>query len=292
MAWAVNSDEFIREVDEAVRQDRWLQLAKEYGVYLIAGALAIVLGTAAGVGWRTWQHNQRLDEARRYAAAEELLRQDKPDEAGKAFLALAKDADSGYGIIARLRAAEAQAKAGEAKGARAGAERPCQGCAGGAGIPAARRSSGGPAGFRHRRSGDADRPAGGPDRARQLPGATARSSSRRWPQLRAGQTDAARRTLGDLLQDAGTPPDLSRRAAELLASLGGPLEAAPKAAAKDATAADAPAQDKPTEEPAQAVTDGARRPCFWRSCCSRPARAAIPGSAARTSRRCRASGSR
>ncbi len=72
-------------------------------------------------------------------------------------------------------------------------------------------------------------------------------------QLRAGQTDAARRTLGDLLQDPGTPPDLSRRAGELLASLGGPVEAAPKAAAKDATQESAPDQaDAPAKENAPA----------------------------------------
>jgi hypothetical protein len=242
MRGSINSDEFIREVDEAVRQDRWLQLAKEYGVYLIAGALAVVLGTAAGVGWRTWQHNQRLEEARRYAAAEQLLRSDKPQEAGQAFLALAKDADSGYGIIARLRAAEAQAKAGEAKGAE---------------QTLSSLSKDGQAAPEYRQLGDllaVQRDFDSADPATltsRLAGLTEAGSPWRYSalelqalaQLRAGQTDAARRTLADLAQDAGTPPDMSRRAAELLASLGGPLEAAPKTAAKDATTEDAPAQD-------------------------------------------------
>ena len=76
-----NSDEFIREVDEAVRQDRWLQLWQHYGTYLARRRARDRLGTGAGVGWRTWQDEQRLDEARRYAAAEELLRQDHPAEA-------------------------------------------------------------------------------------------------------------------------------------------------------------------------------------------------------------------
>jgi len=242
MRGSVNSDEFIREVDEAVRQDRWLQLAREYGVYLIAGALAIVLGTAAGVGWRTWEHNQRLEEARRYTAAEELLRQGKPAEAAKAFLALAQDADGGYAIIARLRAAEAQAKAGEAKGAE---------------QALSTLSSSDQAAPEYRELGqllavqrdfDSADPATLTSRLAGLtaPGAPWRYSAlelQALAQLRAGQTDAARHTLGDLVQDPGTPPDLSRRSAELLASLGGPLEAAPKSAADKGTVEDASAPD-------------------------------------------------
>jgi hypothetical protein len=48
---SVNTDEFIREVDEAVRQEQWLKLWKQYGNYAAAAALALVIGSAA-VGWR------------------------------------------------------------------------------------------------------------------------------------------------------------------------------------------------------------------------------------------------
>jgi len=43
-------------------------------------------------------------------------------------------------------------------------------------------------------------------------------------QIQSGDTAEARRTLSELLADPGTPPNLGRRAAELLAFLGGPLE--------------------------------------------------------------------
>ena len=36
------ADEFIREVDEAVRQDRWLKLWKQYGIYVAGVALAVI----------------------------------------------------------------------------------------------------------------------------------------------------------------------------------------------------------------------------------------------------------
>jgi hypothetical protein len=220
---AVNSDEFIREVDEAVRQDRWLQLGKEYGVYLIAGALAIVLGTGAGVGWRTYQHNQRLEEARRYAAAEQLLRDNHPAEAGAAFQALAKDADRGYGIVARLRAAEAEAKAGD----KEATQQTLNSLAEDAQAAPAFRQLGDL--LEVQRDVDAADPA---ELSRRLASLTGPAGPWRHSalelealtQLRAGQTDAARRTLQDLLDDPGTPPDLGRRAGELLASLGGPLK--------------------------------------------------------------------
>ncbi|MDX1541353.1 MAG: hypothetical protein R3349_08100, partial [Geminicoccaceae bacterium] len=72
----MKGDEFIREVDEAVRQDRWMTLWKTYGTYVVGGVVAVVLGTTAGVGWREWQERSRLAEAERYAAASRLLEQD------------------------------------------------------------------------------------------------------------------------------------------------------------------------------------------------------------------------
>ena len=50
---SVNSDEFIREVDDAVRQEQWLKLWKQYGSYITAAALALVVGSAAAAGWRS-----------------------------------------------------------------------------------------------------------------------------------------------------------------------------------------------------------------------------------------------
>ncbi|HSA82139.1 MAG TPA: tetratricopeptide repeat protein [Geminicoccaceae bacterium] len=229
------SDEFIREVDEAVRQDRWLELWRHYGTYIIGGALAIVIGTGAGVAWRNYQESQREEEARRYAAAEELLRRDRPSEAAAAFLALAEDAGGGYDVLARLRAAEAQLEAGEADAAAASL---------------ARLAEDGAAPQVYRQLGDLlalQQSFDGADAA-ALSGRLAGLSEANAPwrysalelealaQLRAGAPEAARRTLETLLADPLTPGDLSRRAAELLASLGGPLESA-----EDATAAeDAP----------------------------------------------------
>jgi hypothetical protein len=228
---AGNSDEFIREVDEAVRQDRWMRLWKHYGVYAVGAALAIVVGTGAGVAWRSWQESQRQDEARRYAAAEALLREDQAGEAAAAFRALAEDADGGYGVVARLRAAEAEAEAGQGDAAvdtldgltESGGARPV-----------------------YRQLGDllmlqrAFDQADASDLEARIAALTGVDAPWRHSalelealaQLRAGDVDGARRTLDTLLADPRTPANLSRRAAELLASIGGP-----KAAEQDTSGA-------------------------------------------------------
>ncbi len=220
-----NSDEFIREVDEAVRQDRWLRLWKQYGTYIAGGAIAIVIGTGAGVAWRNYQASERLEDARRYAAAEELLRQDRPAEAAAAFLELAEEAGGGYDVVARLRAAEAQIEAGEDAAAAASLDR---------------LSESDDAAPVYRELGDllalqqAFEGTDGSALSGRLADLTEANAPWRYSalelqalaQLRAGETEAARRTLETLLADPLTPANLSRRAAELTASLGGPLETA------------------------------------------------------------------
>lgn len=218
------SDEFIREVDEAVRQDRWLKLWQKYGTYVIGAALAVVVGTAAGTGWRAWQDSQRQAEAERYVAATDLLRQNRPAEAAEAFAALARESDSGYAVLARLQAARALGEAGDAA-AKVGM--------------LDQLAEDDRAATLYRDLGEllaaqeqfADTSAD--NLASQLAKLTAADNPWRYSalelsalaQLRAGDTEAARATLTNLVDDPRTPPDLGRRAAELLAALGGPSDA-------------------------------------------------------------------
>jgi hypothetical protein len=253
---SVNSDEFIREVDEAVRQDQWLKLWKQYGSYIAAAALAVVIGTAGGVGWRAWQAGERLEEARRYAAAQQLLREDKPAEAALAFSALAADAGGGYRVLARLRAAEAQAAAGDPAAAAATLE---QLAANDDAEPVYR--SLGELLAAQRAFADAQPTAvlaeleplvgiDGPWRYSAL-------ELRALAQMQSGDTAGARQTLDDLLADPLTPPQLGRRAAELLAFLGGPPAAEQPAAqgAEEPTAQTAEPAAIPAEEGAVAEGD-------------------------------------
>jgi hypothetical protein len=105
--------DIFREVDEEVRRDKLAALWKKYGNYVIGAAAALVLGTAASVGWREYRESVRLEEAARYLEAQRLLQQDGGDAGIVALSELADDASTGYGILARLQVAAAQARGGE-----------------------------------------------------------------------------------------------------------------------------------------------------------------------------------
>jgi hypothetical protein len=217
---SAGADEFIREVDEAVRQDQWLKLWQRYGNYVIGAALAVVIGSAAGAGWRTWQQNQRLEEARRYADAQQMLREAKPAEAASAFAALAEDSSSGYRVLARLRAAEAQAEAGDRAAAMAALDR----LAGDDDAAPVYRSLGELL-ARQQQLAQPEAPALSelePLTGSNDPWRYSALELRALAQMQSGDTAAARQTLDDLLAEPLAPPDLARRAAELLAFLGGP----------------------------------------------------------------------
>jgi hypothetical protein len=106
--------DIFREVDEEVRKDRLTALWKKYGYLVIAAAVAVVLGTAASVGWREYQASVRDEEAAAFAAAMDKL---NAPEGGNGALgdlaALAADGDTGYALLARLQEAGAQIKAGD-----------------------------------------------------------------------------------------------------------------------------------------------------------------------------------
>jgi hypothetical protein len=245
------ADEFVREVDEAVRQDRWMKLWKEYGAYIVSAALAIVLGTAAGVLWRNWQESERLAEAARFAEAQQLLHQDAPAQAAEAFTVIAENADGGYAVLAKLRAAEAQAEAGDAVARAAILERLADDQSA---TPLYRQlaellalqhdfASLEPASARSRAEPLAEEAAPWRYSALEL---------KALAEIEAGELEAARTTLQNLLGDPQTPPNLSRRAAELMASIGGPTggDAAAGMAGQDQTAVE-DAQPNGAEEAAR-----------------------------------------
>jgi len=216
------SDEFIREVDEAVRQDRWLKLWQHYGSYIIGAALALVIGTAAGIGWRTYQESQSQSDARRYAAATELLRQDRAAEAAEAFAALADDAGSGYAVLARLRAAQALGESGDEAAKTAALSDLAED---GDAATLYRQLSGLLTAQEDLENLDPETLVGRlqPMTDADQPWRYSARELEALAQIRADQTDAARRILGELLGDPGTPPNLAQRAAELLAAIGGPV---------------------------------------------------------------------
>jgi hypothetical protein len=202
----VKSDEFIREVDEDLRRDRFTALWRRWGAMILAGAVLIVAGTAAKVGWDHW--------------AEQALLAGSDGEAAAQFAALAADGKTGFATLARLKEAEAKLGAKDAAGALAALE----GIDGGdGGDPILRGLATLLAVEQQVASGD---PATLKQQLEPLaaPGAPWRNQARELLALvaiRAGALDEAKGILAELSQEVGVQPSQQRRAAELLQAIGG-----------------------------------------------------------------------
>ncbi len=96
------SDDLFREVDEEVRQEQYLKLWKQYGVYIAGVVLAVVVITVGIVVWRDLQQSEREADGEALLAAI-AASEERPDEALDRLADLAAEGTKGYRLLARLR---------------------------------------------------------------------------------------------------------------------------------------------------------------------------------------------
>jgi hypothetical protein len=102
----LKSDEFIREVEEDLRHDQLKKLWDEFGLFIIAAVLLIVLGTGGFVGFDAWQDSKAQALAEDYRSAVEAASGAGGSGGDLSKLeAFAASADPGFAAVARLRAA-------------------------------------------------------------------------------------------------------------------------------------------------------------------------------------------
>ncbi len=61
--------DIFREVDEALQREKAEKFWNEYGSTILMAAVLLVIGTAAGVAWRTWDHGRNETETARLITA-------------------------------------------------------------------------------------------------------------------------------------------------------------------------------------------------------------------------------
>ena len=105
------------EVDEDLRRDQYIRLWKAYGKYGVALLVAIVVGTASGVGFNEYSESRKHAVSDRYESAVELLRSGSEDEALMAFSRMATDLGGTYQVLAVLREAAIMSSSGNLEGA-------------------------------------------------------------------------------------------------------------------------------------------------------------------------------
>ena len=211
------SDDLFREVDEEVRQDQYLKLWKQYGVYIAGVVLAVVLITVGVVVWRDFQQGELEANGEKMLAALAAV-EERPDEALEQLAALGEEGTKGYRLLARLREAALLSERGDARSAVAIYDA----VAADTGQEKLYRDLAKLLSVSHGmsimdRSDVEDRlaPLVGDDNpwrysARELVATAAMAS---------GDTAAAREKFQALVDDANAPPGVRARAAELLAIL-------------------------------------------------------------------------
>lgn len=101
------------EVTEDLRRQQMLGLWRSYGKYLIAAAVAIVIGVG---GYQYWRYHARTVQERESAAFAEaiaLLEQGKTDDGLAVLAALQETAGGGYRLLAGLREAAERERRGD-----------------------------------------------------------------------------------------------------------------------------------------------------------------------------------
>ncbi|WJS99968.1 tetratricopeptide repeat protein [Novosphingobium humi] len=110
---AQQGDAFLREVDDALREDQMMSAVRRYGKPVGAG---LVLGLAALGGYLWWGHHQEQQSATRaeqLTIALDQIEASRTDLANKTLDGLAAGGDSGSAVVARL--VEAGLLAGQGK---------------------------------------------------------------------------------------------------------------------------------------------------------------------------------
>lgn len=205
--------DIFREVDEEIRHERYKRLWNRFGTYLIAIAVLIVAGTAAWRGWLYWQETAGREAGDIYVSAARLAEQGNFAEA-EARLAELAGGPGGYPQLAALRAAALKAQAGDAAGAMAAFDQ----------IADDGRSERLLRDIARLRAGylalDLEDHAGATSRLEALAGddngwrflAREALALSAWKQ---GDTAAARRWIGGIIDQEGVPGDVASRASTL-----------------------------------------------------------------------------
>ncbi len=97
--------DIFHEVDEEVRREQLKKLWEQYGNYLVALCVLIVVGVGAWRGYEWWQAKQAAQSGAAFEQAVTLAESGKHQEAEAAFAKLAADGTAGYRVLARLREA-------------------------------------------------------------------------------------------------------------------------------------------------------------------------------------------
>lgn len=110
---SMSDSDFIREVDEDLRDEQLKNMWDKFGPFVIGAALLIVLATAANKGWDYWKTSQAATSGDAFIAAIDKSESGASAEAIAALQALKAEGTGGYPVLAQMRIAAETAKLGK-----------------------------------------------------------------------------------------------------------------------------------------------------------------------------------
>lgn len=213
------NEAFLREVDEELRRDDLARLWKRWGLLLVTAIAIGLIALAAFLWWRDYQAKQAGVEGEQLNAAVEQLSQSQFDNAAPALKELSQSSRAGYRAAAQLAAGAVASQRGDDKAAIAA-------------FAAVAKDKKVAEPFRNLaliRQTTIEFDTLAPDQviARMKPlakkGAPWFGSAGELvavAQLKAGQSKEAGATYAALADDAGVPPTIRSRAAQMASVLG------------------------------------------------------------------------
>lgn len=240
------NDAAFRELEDEMRRERFAALWRQYGIYAILLAAAIVLGVAGAQIWSVLSQSQAEAVGTEYETAAALAQAGKTEEAIAAFGAIAETAPKGFATLASLSEASGYLKQGRRAEAFAIFDRLAEDRSTDPLLSDLARLQ-----AASLRLGEADftemenrlKPLMGDDNAWRVRASELLATAA----LKAGKLDEARALLTPLLAD----PNLSRGASERIDRLMSGIAMAELGGAPDQTVANQAPASKAAETPAE-----------------------------------------
>ncbi len=99
------SEEFIREVDEELKEEKYIKLWKKIGPYVISFAVGIILFTTGFVGWNGFVEKKKQRLGDDFTSAVNLIKDKDIDTALFALEKITDEASDGYVTMAKMKKA-------------------------------------------------------------------------------------------------------------------------------------------------------------------------------------------
>ncbi|KPP80459.1 MAG: hypothetical protein HLUCCA04_12460 [Oceanicaulis sp. HLUCCA04] len=101
------------EVEEELRKERYTQMLRSWGPWVLGAVVVVIAGVAGYQGWQGWQNEQSAAASERFAAAGALQEGGELEEANEAYALLASEGPRGYATLALLQQAALAREAGD-----------------------------------------------------------------------------------------------------------------------------------------------------------------------------------